>query len=136
MISNIFQSEINQILFRNLIRIFKKSCRLTYTFEYTFSAVHAGAFVFMQDGMPKKFRPDLKKISNRNLTHFVSTSDPNTNIEKESTPPTRVPTPPKNARPPLGSAKMPVPDPLNYTMDTSEVFLIMNFFREFENVTK
>ena len=46
-----------------------------------------------------------------------------TNIEKESTAPTRVPTPPKNTRSPLESAKMPVPDPLNYSMVTSEVSL-------------
>ena len=47
----------------------------------------------------------------------------NTNIEKKSTAPTRVPTPQKNTRPPLGSAKMPIPKPLNYSSDTSEVSL-------------
>ena len=66
-----------QISIANLIIIVKKSCRWTYTFQFTFSTVHASAFVFMEVGMPKRFRPDLKKISNRNLIHFCSKSDPN-----------------------------------------------------------
>ena len=70
---------MNHITIPNLIRIFKKSCRLTYTFEHTFWVILTGAFVFMEVGVPNKFRPDLKKISNRNLINFVFKSDPNLN---------------------------------------------------------
>ena len=66
-----------QISIANLIIIVKKSCRWTYTFQFTFSTVHASAFVFIEVGMPKRFRPDLKKISNRNLIHFCSKSGRN-----------------------------------------------------------
>ena len=49
---------------------------MTNTFQYTFSAVLAGAFVFIEVRMPKKFRPDKKKISYRNLIHFMSKPEP------------------------------------------------------------
>ena len=58
------------------------------------------------------------------------------NIEKESTAPFRVPTLLKNTRPSVGSAQMPVPEPLIYSSDTSEVLPILSFSRNEQNDTK
>ena len=59
-----------------------------------------------------------------------------TNTEKESTIPFRVPIPPKNSPPPLWSIKIPAPDPLNFTIITSEVLPILRFSRSEQNDTK